>query len=182
MCAAERWTKHTKRLPPLRVGDFVRIQNQAGPHPLKWDKTGTVIEVRQFDQYIVKVDGSGRVTLRNRKFLRKYLPVYMPVSKGTLPNVGGITPPHTDQPIFPITPTAHVPHGQTSGSNTDITSAPQTPMCDMQPPTPVDVTALSANSTPDQQQMPAGTNCDPPSGSIRNDPDGGSQFVPAGIC
>jgi hypothetical protein len=44
-------------------------------YPLKWDKTGVIIEVRQFDQYAVKVDGSGRVTLRNRKFLRKYVPV-----------------------------------------------------------------------------------------------------------
>ena len=34
-----------------------------------------VIEVRQHDQYVVKVDGSGRMTTRNRKFLRKYLPV-----------------------------------------------------------------------------------------------------------
>ena len=42
------------------------LQNQVGPHPLKWDKTGRVIEVRQFDQYVVRVDGSGRVTLRNR--------------------------------------------------------------------------------------------------------------------
>ena len=58
-----------KRLPELRVGDYVRLQNQLGPHPKKWDKTGQVIEVRQHDQYLVKVDGSGRVTLRNRKFL-----------------------------------------------------------------------------------------------------------------
>ncbi|KAK7088249.1 hypothetical protein V1264_022185 [Littorina saxatilis] len=63
----ERWSERTKRLPPLKVGDYVRVQNQVGPHPLKWDKTGTVIEVRQFDQYVVKVDGSGRVTLRNRR-------------------------------------------------------------------------------------------------------------------
>ena len=34
------------------------------------------MEVRQFDQYVIRVDGSGRVTLRNRKFLRKYSPVY----------------------------------------------------------------------------------------------------------
>ena len=31
-----------------------------------------MIEVKQFDQYAVKVDGSGSVTLRNRKFLRKF--------------------------------------------------------------------------------------------------------------
>ncbi|XP_054770983.2 uncharacterized protein K02A2.6-like [Lytechinus pictus] len=72
---AERWSEHTKRLLPLAVGDHVRLQNQTGPHPLKWDRTGTVIEVRQYDQYVIRVDGSGRVTLRNRKFLRKYVPV-----------------------------------------------------------------------------------------------------------
>ena len=42
---------------------------------MKWDKTGTVIEVWQCDQYVVKIDGSGRMSTRNRKFLRKYIPV-----------------------------------------------------------------------------------------------------------
>ncbi|GFO46499.1 F-box protein skp2b-like [Plakobranchus ocellatus] len=75
MRAAERLSEHTRVLPPLTVGDSVRIQNQTGPHPTKWDKTGIVVEVRQFDQYVIRVDGSGRTTLRNRKFLRKYVPV-----------------------------------------------------------------------------------------------------------
>ena len=73
--AHERLSEHTKRLPVLRIGDHVRLQNQIGHFPLKWDKTGIIIEVRQFDQYLVKIDGSGRTTLRNRKFLRKYIPV-----------------------------------------------------------------------------------------------------------
>lgn len=75
MRAAERLSEHTRPLSPLVIGDYVRIQNQMGPHPTKWDKTGIIVEVRQFDQYVVRVDGSGRVTLRNRKFLRKYIPV-----------------------------------------------------------------------------------------------------------
>jgi hypothetical protein len=70
----ERLSEHTKKLPALKVGDHVRVQNQTGPAPLRWDRTGDVIEVRQHDQYAVKVHGSGRVTLRNRKFLRKYVP------------------------------------------------------------------------------------------------------------
>ena len=74
MKAHERLSEHTKRLPPLRTGDHVRIQNQTGPNPRKWDKTGTVVEVHQYDQYVIKVDGSNRTTLRNRKFLRKYIP------------------------------------------------------------------------------------------------------------
>ena len=81
MKAAERWSEHTRCLPPLKVGNLVRIQNQTGPHLNKWDKPGTIIEVRQFNQYVIRVDGSGRITLRNRKFLRQYLPVKTPIPK-----------------------------------------------------------------------------------------------------
>ena len=77
MRTAEYWREHTKKLKPLKVGDSVWIQNQVGPNPNKWDKTGVVIEVRQYDQYIVKVDGSGRATLRNRKFLRQFSPLHL---------------------------------------------------------------------------------------------------------
>ena len=68
------------------------FKNQTGPHPTKWDKTGIVIEVRQFDQYVVRVDGSGRVTLRNRKFLRHYVPV---VPRSPLASLPAPTVPHT---------------------------------------------------------------------------------------
>ena len=79
--AAERWSQATKQLPPLKVGDSVRVQNQVGPHPTKWDRTGVVVEVKQFDQYVVKIDGSGRTSLRNRKFLRKFEPVVPTMKK-----------------------------------------------------------------------------------------------------
>ncbi len=71
----ERWTEHTHRLPPLRVGDHVYIQNLVGNHPRRWERTGTVVEVRQFHRYVVRVDGSGRVTLRNRQHLRQFTPL-----------------------------------------------------------------------------------------------------------
>ena len=70
----ERLTANTRELPPLSVGDSVIIQNQMGNHPSRWDITGVVVEVKDFDQYVLKVDGSGRLTLRNRKFLRKITP------------------------------------------------------------------------------------------------------------
>ena len=73
---SERLSEHTKHLPLLKVGDTVRLQNQFGQYPKRWNRSGTIIEVRQFDQYVVRVDGSGRVILRNRKFLRKYIPVF----------------------------------------------------------------------------------------------------------
>ena len=64
----EAWSEHTKKLPKLVLGNKVFIQNQTGPSPRRWDRTGTVIEVKDFDQYLIKVDGTGRTTLRNRKF------------------------------------------------------------------------------------------------------------------
>ena len=87
---SEKLTEHTRCLPPLKIGDCVRVQNQSGPYPNKWDRTGVVVEVRQFDQYVVRIDGSGRVTLRNRKFLRKYIPV-MP--REPILNLPAIPPP-----------------------------------------------------------------------------------------
>ena len=72
----EVWSEHSKALPPLKVGDHVRVQNQVGQMPRRWDRTGIVVEVRQFDQYVIKMDGSSRVSLRNRRFLRKYEPMF----------------------------------------------------------------------------------------------------------
>ena len=56
MKEAEWWTVHIRRLPPLAVGHHVQIQNQTRPHPKKWDKTGVIIEVHQFHQYVVCVN------------------------------------------------------------------------------------------------------------------------------
>lgn len=70
----EALSPHTKKLPQLKVGDTVWVQNQTGNSPKKWDRSGLIIEVRQNDQYAIKMHGSGRVTLRNRQFLRRYVP------------------------------------------------------------------------------------------------------------
>ena len=72
----EKWQQHTQPLPPLRVGDHVYLQNLTGNHPKRWERTGAVVEVRQFHQYVVRVDGSGRLTIRNRQHLRKFQPFH----------------------------------------------------------------------------------------------------------
>lgn len=63
---------HSRTLRPLFIGETVFLQNQQGPHPTKWDRSGVVMESPGHNQYRVKVDGSGRLTLRNRRFLRAY--------------------------------------------------------------------------------------------------------------
>ena len=96
----ERWSEHTQKLKQLKVGDSVYIQNQTGNHARRWDKSGVVIEVRQHDQYLVKKDGSGIPTLRNRKFLRKFTP-YNISMRSPLPKV---TQPVTTKPEVSATP------------------------------------------------------------------------------
>ena len=71
----EAWSEHSKKLPALPVGTKVFIQNQVGHNPRRWERTGTVMEVKDYDQYNVKVDGTGRLTLRNRRFLRSFSPI-----------------------------------------------------------------------------------------------------------
>ena len=70
----ERLVDGARQLKPLSVGDSVRIQNQTGSHPTKWDKTGVVMQIGENDKYVVRVDGSRRLTLRNRRYLRKMIP------------------------------------------------------------------------------------------------------------
>ena len=59
------------------MGDHVSIQNCHGNNPLKCDKRGIVVSYDVFDKYGVKLDGSCRLTFRNRKHLKKFIPMYL---------------------------------------------------------------------------------------------------------
>ena len=76
----ERLSQGTQELKPLILHDTVQVQNQVGNHPSRWDITGVIVETRPFDQYVVKIHGSGRLTTRNRKFLKKIKP-YCPAPR-----------------------------------------------------------------------------------------------------
>jgi hypothetical protein len=71
----QRWSHRTKDLNDLEVGTAVAIQNQTGNNPTKWDKTGIVIENKPNSKVMIRVDGSRRVTMRNRKFVRQLEPM-----------------------------------------------------------------------------------------------------------
>ena len=62
--------EHTRELGVLPVGQVVQVQNQTGNHKNKWDLSGQVVEQLGFDSYLVRMDGSGRVSKRNRQFLK----------------------------------------------------------------------------------------------------------------
>ena len=96
----EQLKRGSRALPALSHGDFVMIQDQANPkQPGKWTKTGKVVEVQEFDSYLVKVDGSNRVTKRNRQFLRKFVP-FINAKESSMP----AAPPTTSLQIHPNRP------------------------------------------------------------------------------
>ena len=176
MREAEYLSEHTKRLPPLSVGDYVRLQNQVGLHPLKWDKTGRVIEVRQFDQYVVRVDGSGRVTLRNRKYLRQYTPVQTPQAKLTIdPDLGFLRRTTTPDPVGTHQPTPTVPEVPRVTPHQSITPVdpggehPCTPTSTQEPRAPIQSPALPPRDTQQHTLQRMSLDLDPPRRVLRRD-------------
>ena len=79
----EVWAEHTRELPELPIGSLVRVQNQSGNKPKRWDRTGLVVDVLPHQQYKVRMDGSGDVSLRNRRFLRQITPIQTLISQGS---------------------------------------------------------------------------------------------------
>ena len=108
----ESLNAHSRPLRPLTLGERVFLQNQQGPNPTKWDRSGVVVESAGHDQYRVKVDGSGRITLRNRRFLRAYTPT-TPSIRSQQPTASQLPTSSADQypnvvqapaPLSPLTP------------------------------------------------------------------------------
>ena len=85
----ERWSEHTRSQPALHPGQNVYIQNQRGPGKAgkRWDRSGVVLENKGFDKYSVKIDGSCRVTDRNRRFLRAFKPEHEPSIPAPRPTI-----------------------------------------------------------------------------------------------
>ena len=64
----EMSSRNCCHLTKLAVGQRVRVQNAVTK---LWDRTGVVTRIlRAIRQYTVRLDGSGRLVLRNRKFLK----------------------------------------------------------------------------------------------------------------
>jgi len=151
----EKLEAGSHELTPLHVGDTVRIQNQTGNHPTKWDKTGTVVQVGDNDQCIVMVDGSRRLTLRNRRYLRKML-APAPSTHMQPPAALFSQPPLTQQP-----PATHSPQPPTAQSlkppvtqtpQPHVTQSPQPPAPSaLSPSPPVSTPAQKSPQQPDQQ-------------------------------
>ena len=81
----ERHNERTKELRSLKVGDRRFVQNRDGQFPRRWDRTGLVVQVLPHCKYVIKIDGSGRLTNRNRQFLRLLKPATQTFSGDPVP-------------------------------------------------------------------------------------------------
>ena len=81
----ERYNKYTHNLPPIQAGDTVAILS---PINHRWNTTGKIISSLPDRQYRIRVNGSGRITLRNGRFLRKceLKPAPTPIPSTTIPS------------------------------------------------------------------------------------------------
>ena len=120
----EHLTRGSKNLPPLMLGDKVMIQDQSTHKPGRWTQTGTVVEVQEYDSYLIKVDGSNKATKRNRKFLRK-LVTYNEVLNGPA-DIKSTPPSPADSPPTPA-PLAPKPPVPTHAKSTSTPAPPCVP-------------------------------------------------------
>ena len=154
----EAWSEHTKKLAELQKGDKVFIQNQVGPNPRKWERTGTVVECKDHDQYTVKVDGTGRLTLRNRKFLRKLKLMPKP------------SPSPTSDPVVTTLPTRE----PETGTQSDVVQGTELP-------TDYTTSSMPATQQPDLHTLhsPVATHSYPSPEPVHPAPQPAVQFTPA---
>ena len=156
----ERWSEHSRNLPPLSLGQRVLVQNQhgAGKTAQRWDRSGTVIEDLGHNKYRIRVDGSGRVTDRNRQFLRKFSSV-TPTEPGPSPPSLPPQPPQpvsvTTAPDLPadIPEPSPPPRQPTPPVETDTAPAPGPPSLE-EPPAPA-VRRSARNPAPNRLYSPS---------------------------
>ena len=66
-----KYDRNAHCLSELKVSDHVLCQNV---RTKKWDRRGVIVEVKTKRQYLIRMCGSGRIALRNRRHLQKVSP------------------------------------------------------------------------------------------------------------
>ena len=148
---------HTRPQPPLQAGNRCFVQNGAGNYPKRWDRTGTVTEVLPFDQYCVKIDGSGRVTTRNRKALRQFNPISTEIAQPAvaIPRRPELPPNLPATPTLPTDPQIIIPSTPARASvvPTPLTPASSSPTRTSSPPPPLLPSTMDSIPLPPLPQL-----------------------------
>ena len=68
------YNQHTHPFPDITIGFHVAIQNQDTKH---WHRYGIVVDISRYRRYFIKT-GNGRILVRNRRFIRRRVPMSLP--------------------------------------------------------------------------------------------------------
>ena len=77
----KRLAEYTRDFKEVPFGTDVAVQNQNGKNAKKWDKTGKVVATAVYNNLYIKMDGSNRLTTRNRRYVKPIVPVTSPKIK-----------------------------------------------------------------------------------------------------
>ena len=112
----KQYNEHAKDLKPMKIQTPVILQEKG-----KWQKTGRVVECLPNRQYRIRMDGSGRITLRNRKYLKEIINTPTVIPSPMIPQQPAVVDsPHQpevlepdnsndDIPVPDNRPTDHIP-------------------------------------------------------------------------
>ena len=73
------YNQHARELPEIRIGSKVAVQNNTTK---RWDTYGMVTAIGPYRRYYVKT-ASGQVLVRNRRYLRRRIPIVPPDTTST---------------------------------------------------------------------------------------------------
>ena len=90
---SERLDNKKRKLAELLPGNNVYVQDQTGKTPRKRTKSGVILESLPHNSFLVKLDGSGHVTRRNRQFLRSFTPFSQPSTSSPLNTTSSMSTP-----------------------------------------------------------------------------------------
>ena len=106
------------------IGDRCFGQNQTGNRPKRSDRTGIDVDVGTNDQYIVKIDGSGRLTSRNHRFLCQFQPAGKVIQPAPAPSSSNDRLFSSSEEITPIrrkcTRETYKAHAETNPANEPV--------------------------------------------------------------
>ena len=102
----ENYNSSAHSLKPLEIKTMVLINNTKPHSHSRWDRQGIIVEVLPYRQYKVKINGSGRIVLRNRKFLK-------PINGDQIklkPSLSPTLPTNNESDTNPLVPTHNTPN------------------------------------------------------------------------
>ena len=147
LCDAYNTTAHP--LEPLNVQTPVMIQTKG-----RWDKSGRIVEVLEHRQYRVRVNGSGRVTIRNRRFLRPVSESISTASSSPTPSPSELGPhvhSHDRQPEYQPSSSSNEHDSSSSTSTTEPLATNNLPSAEV----PATVSTPSTRMPPMNNAAPA---------------------------